>query len=102
MTCTDEASHLLPHLFQLSPEHREEGEELQAEVDAFGKELIEDVEWIWKKEELDPDQEPAMDSWANRMAEAERQRLINPSDKIAKPLMDGKKDWRIGLFEIER
>ena len=102
MTCTDEASHLLPHLFQLSPEHREQGEVLQAEVDAFGKELAEDIEWIWKKEELDPDKEPAMDSWANRMAEAERQRLINPSDKIAKPFMDEKKDWRIGLFEIER
>ncbi|KIL68708.1 hypothetical protein M378DRAFT_8174 [Amanita muscaria Koide BX008] len=94
----DEASSLLPHLFQFTEEHREEGRALQAELSEFENELGKALEEVWTKAE--DDDKADVDSWAARMEEAERQKGINPIDKVPKPEVQGGGSWRINLFEL--
>lgn len=82
-----DASNLLPHLFQLSDEHHAEGLLLQADVLAFQEELNKAVEEIWTKAPQGPEEgvETTPEGWAARMKEYERQRRIDPLEKVAKP-----------------
>ncbi|KAG6856745.1 hypothetical protein H0H87_001089 [Tephrocybe sp. NHM501043] len=98
-TIQDEAKGLLPHLLQFTSEHREEGVAMQQLLNDFEKELKHSLEEIWSK----PPEEVTIDSWATRMEEVERERRINPVDRVAKPELttSGSKGWRINLFDFE-
>ncbi|KAE9404784.1 IKI3-domain-containing protein [Gymnopus androsaceus JB14] len=96
-----EGARLLPHLLKFTPDHREEGLAMQQELSEFEAELGAAIEEIWTVSIISsaPD-----DSWAARMEEAERQRRINPVERVAKPQIDGEsgvgKDWKMKLFEL--
>ncbi|KAJ8489069.1 hypothetical protein ONZ51_g3188 [Trametes cubensis] len=97
-TQADSAS-LLPHLLQFTEEHRAEAASLQQELQDFAAELSAAVEEIWKKapESEEPTETaPAPDSWAARMEAYEKQKHINPVDKVAKPEL-GKPEWKLRL-----
>lgn len=72
-------------------EHREEGLRLQNEVEAFEVELKECIEEIWTR----PVEVDVSDGWAAKMAEVERNKAVNPLDKVAKPDLFQGKDWRM-------
>ncbi|KAL4265189.1 Elongator complex protein 1 [Pleurotus pulmonarius] len=101
-TTQREAQGLLPFLFQFSTEHREEGLELQKEVSEFEEELLATLEDIWAKPKTDADNPDGLnggDTWATRMEEIEKRRLIEPTAKITKPDLR-KGDWRLRLFDM--
>ncbi|THV06651.1 pol II transcription elongation factor [Dendrothele bispora CBS 962.96] len=104
----DEGSKLLPHLLQFTPEHRDEGLAMQRELADFETELKAAVEEIWA---VTPplgdgsinstENAPTRDSWAARMEEAEKNRRINPVERVPKPEMSGDRgDWKLRLFEF--
>ncbi|KAF9222466.1 pol II transcription elongation factor [Gyrodon lividus] len=91
-----EVKKLLPHLLQLSKEHRAEGTALQQEFSAFDQELREAVGEIWEK----PGEEPGpMDSWVARMQEKEKERQIDPIERVPKPEMQAV-EWGLRLLRI--
>lgn len=98
-----EARNLLPHLFQITADHRREGQELQREISDFETEFRVAVEDIWARPvTTDGDAEvPAPDTWLTRMEEAEKRKQINPIDKVPKPDLSQGKGWRMNLFDIE-
>lgn len=95
---SDDAIALLPHLFQFTEEHREEGESLQEDLIKFGTELHEAVDEIWKKPDVEG-QNGCQEGWAARMQETDKQRQIDPLDKVAKPELP-KRDWNPKLSDI--
>ena len=97
-----EARNLLPHLFQITPDHRREGQELQKEIGDFEAELRVAVEDIWARPVTDGDAEvSAPDTWLARMQGAEERKQINPIDKVSKPDLSQGKGWRMNLFDME-
>ncbi|KAJ2931513.1 hypothetical protein H1R20_g5611, partial [Candolleomyces eurysporus] len=98
----EEVRSLLPHLYQFDGEHRREGLGLQADVTDFETELKEAIEEVWARTSDGGDSSTATaeDTWASRMAELERNRLINPLDKISKPDVIRGEKWRINLYEF--
>jgi len=90
-----EVKKLLLHLLQFSKLHRAEGEALQQAFSAFDKELREAIEEIWKKPEAE--QEQPVDSWTTRMQEKEKDRLIDPIERVQRPEM-GVVEWRLDLL----
>ncbi|KAJ7099343.1 pol II transcription elongation factor [Mycena belliarum] len=94
-----DARQLLPHLAQFTPEHEVEGFALQAEFSEFEQELVDGVEEIWKKP-IGEDESAAsgQDSWAQRMDNKAKQRLIDPLDRVAKPNAKGNEEWRMKMF----
>ena len=92
----DDVQRLLPHLYEFEGEHRDEGLALQKEVAAFEAELKEALDWIWEKKA----DEESEDTWAQRMQEADRKRLLSSSDKVEKPKISGNTDWKIRLLEL--
>lgn len=88
----------MPHLFQFTGEHRDEGLGLQNEMEAFEMELKEGIEEIWTRSAGEPS---VVDDWASRMAEVERKKAVNPVDKVAKPDTAAGKDWRLKLFDVK-
>lgn len=99
-----EATHLLPHLLQFAPAHHAEALSLQSEIAAFASELATALEEIWTKpKDKDPESgeaiEPTPEGWATRMAEYERQRRIDPMEKVARPEL-GKSEWSGRLAEV--
>jgi elongator complex protein 1 len=96
-----EACNLLPHLFQITPDHRREGQELQKEISDFEAEFRVTVEDIWARPVTDGDAVvPAPDTWQARMEEAEEKK-INPIDKVPKPDLSQGKGWKMNLFDME-
>ncbi|KAH6910413.1 pol II transcription elongation factor [Coprinopsis sp. MPI-PUGE-AT-0042] len=93
----DDARRLLPHLYQFTEEHREQGRDLQLDVNSFETELKEALEEVWTRS--DEEGNPATDTWATRMAEVEKNRQMNPLDRVSKPDVKGDK-WKIDLYEI--
>ncbi|RDB24885.1 Elongator complex protein 1 [Hypsizygus marmoreus] len=93
----DEARGLLPHLLQFTPEHRQEGLEMQKYLFEFETELKTSLEEIWFR----PAEEVPVDSWATRMEEVDMERKTNPIDKVPKPeLPSGNGGWRLNLFDF--
>ncbi|KAF8661467.1 hypothetical protein AX16_001304 [Volvariella volvacea WC 439] len=90
----DLAKNLLPHLFQFTEEHREEGLELQMQISEFEKELQEALDEIWFRPEEDGE------TWASRMEEIERKKQVNPVDRVTKPDFLAGKDWKIDLYNL--
>lgn len=95
---TEEARNLLPHLSQFSDEHQEEGLALQQDLDELEQELKASLEEIWKKPAEDEEDE---DSWAKRMEEAEKKKLVNATDKVTKPELS-RVDWRMKMFQMQQ
>ncbi|KIY69796.1 IkappaB kinase complex, IKAP component [Cylindrobasidium torrendii FP15055 ss-10] len=93
----DEARALIPHLFELSDEHREEGLALQKEIQTFEGLIKQRVEEIWKKTDED---EPVHDSWKSRMDAAEKARSRNPVESVTKPEV-GVEEWKLRLLDLE-
>ncbi|THG94781.1 hypothetical protein EW026_g6757 [Hermanssonia centrifuga] len=99
-TTQAEAMNLLPHLFQFAEEHREEGRDLQRELEDFARELKESVDEIWKKpQDAEAEGETSAEGWAKRMQEYEKQRQIDPMDKVAKPELV-KQEWNTQLSRV--
>ncbi|EPQ55375.1 IkappaB kinase complex, IKAP component [Gloeophyllum trabeum ATCC 11539] len=99
-TSQAEAGALLPHLFQFTPAHKEAGSSLQDDILAFQAELTEAVEEIWRKPvENDEAGGPPEDSWAARIERLEKERTINPIDKVPKPQLSSG-DWSLALLRI--
>ncbi len=95
---TDDAVKLLPHLFQFTEEHRAEGLELQNEVAEFSDELKAAIDETWKKS-LEVEAETSLEGWAARMQEYERQKRIDPLDKVSRPELT-KQDWNKKIARI--
>jgi len=95
--CQGEVRGLLPHLFQFTDAHREEGLELQNDLATFEAELKAALEEIWARP---AENEGEPDGWATRMAEVEKSRAINPLDKVPKPDVSQVKDWRVNLLDF--
>ncbi|KIJ66069.1 hypothetical protein HYDPIDRAFT_174791 [Hydnomerulius pinastri MD-312] len=91
-----EVKKLLPHLLHFSKEHRSEGVALQKEFSAFDKELRDAVEEIWKNPRSTDEPAP-VDSWAIRMQEKEKERLVDPVERVPKPEMAGV-GWALKLL----
>lgn len=76
---------------------------MQADATSFEQELKETIDEVWTRSgdgEVDPSTATAEDSWAARMAEVERSKLINPLDKVARPDVIKSDKWRINLYEL--
>lgn len=98
--CQGEVRGLLPHLFQFTDEHREEGLNLQREVGDFEQEIQEALDEIWTRAtSAEGDEEPEQIGWAARMAEIERSKAINPLDKVPKPDLSQAGEWRLKLMD---
>ncbi|KIK96350.1 hypothetical protein PAXRUDRAFT_138652 [Paxillus rubicundulus Ve08.2h10] len=93
-----EVRKLLPHLLQLSKEHRAEGITLQREFSAFEQELREAVEGIWKKPGSAEEPGP-VDSWVTRMQEKEKERLVDPIDRVPRPEVEAV-EWGLKLLRV--
>ncbi|KAJ7133724.1 pol II transcription elongation factor [Mycena crocata] len=96
-TTQADAQHLLPHLSQFTPEHEAEGSALQAELAEFELEFVDAVEEIWKKPPVE-DENAVQDSWAQRMEDKAKQRLVDPVERVAKPDPKGSEEWRMKMF----
>jgi elongator complex protein 1 len=88
----------LPHLLQLSKEHRAEGIALQQEFSAFEQELREAIEDIWKKPGSAEEPGP-VDSWVTRMQEKEKERLIDPIERVPRPEVEAV-EWGLKLLRV--
>ncbi|KAF8845970.1 pol II transcription elongation factor [Paxillus ammoniavirescens] len=93
-----EVKKLLPHLLQLSKEHRAEGIALQREFSAFEQELREAIEDIWKKPGSTEEPGP-VDSWVTRMQEKEKERLIDPIERVPRPEVEAV-EWGLKLLRV--
>jgi len=89
---------LLPHLLQFSKAHRAEGVALQQACSAFDTELREAIEAVWKKPGVE---EEPVDSWAARMQEKDRERLMDPIERVQKPEMTVV-EWQLDLLRTKR
>ncbi|KAI0076404.1 IkappaB kinase complex IKAP component [Panus rudis PR-1116 ss-1] len=96
----NEGTHLLPHLFQFTEEHKAEGIELQRELNDLEEELKAAVDEIWTKKPEDVETTTA-EGWAARMQEYEKQRRIDPLEKVQKPNL-GPNEWnpKIAVLSI--
>ena len=74
---------------------------MQAEIAAFASELEKAVEEIWTKprDVGAAAEESTPEGWAARMAEYERQRRIDPLEKVSRPELS-KSEWSSRLSEI--
>ncbi|KAJ3809935.1 IkappaB kinase complex IKAP component [Lentinula aff. lateritia] len=105
-----EGKKLLAHLIRFTAQHREDGLAMQRELSELEAELNATVEEIWATPTdavgLDgqtQSMQPLQDTWAVRMDDAQRQRKINPMERIAKPQVDSdgdEKEWKMKLFDL--
>ncbi|OBZ69676.1 Elongator complex protein 1 [Grifola frondosa] len=91
-----DAAKLLPHLFQFTEEHYAEGLTLREDLSDFEAELSTAVEEIWQRPPEIESEAPPADSWAVRMQEHEKQRHVNPVDKVTKPEL-AKQEWKLSF-----
>ena len=87
----------MPHLLVFTDEHRVKGRALQDDFGRFEAELKDALEKIWDKQSGE-DGAPALDTWASRMEEKERERRIDPIERVVKPGF-AEEEWRIKLFQ---
>ncbi len=71
---------------------------MQQDLDELEQELKASLEEIWKKPAEDEEDE---DSWAKRMEEAEKKKLVNATDKVTKPELS-RVDWRMKMFQMQQ
>ncbi|KAI9441755.1 IKI3 family-domain-containing protein [Lactarius indigo] len=97
----DEAAALVPHLLRFTSVHRAAARELQDEVAAFSREIAEAFDEVWPALAKDTETvaEPAVDSWAVRMAEREKERE-RAVRAIVKPELRMPETWRTRLVDV--
>ncbi|PPQ93843.1 hypothetical protein CVT25_013552 [Psilocybe cyanescens] len=101
LTTQGETRSLLPHLLRFTDDHREEGMQLQREVGDFELELKAALEEIWACPPPADEEEAIPDGWAARMAENEKNKAVNPLEKVPKPDVSRSKDWRVNLLDLK-
>jgi len=69
---------------------------MQQHLVQFETELRDTLDEIWAM----PPEETPIDSWALRMAEAEKDRKANPTNKVPKPELPAGA-WRVTLFDYD-
>lgn len=89
---------LLPHLLHFSELHRSEACIAKRDMELFEKELRDSVEEIWRSPSTA--ENPAPDSWTNRMSAKEKEQLMDPRERVPKPVVEGG-DWGIGLLRTK-
>lgn len=94
----DDAVNLLPHLLQFTEEHQTEAMELQDEIADFAQELKTAIEEAWKVPQ-DVEAETSLEGWAARMQEYERQKRIDPLDKVSRPELV-KQEWNKKMSHV--
>jgi len=92
-------ANVLPHLCQFTPEHRSEGKALQDDLEGFELELRDSLEKIWIKPREESEAVPVNDTWASRMAEKEKGRLVDPSVLVMEPKL-ATREWRVDLLDM--
>ncbi|TFY59586.1 hypothetical protein EVJ58_g5682 [Rhodofomes roseus] len=97
-TTQADAASLLSHLLQFTEEHQNEARSLQADLHSLENELRDAVEEIWTKPTPEGDEaaDTAPEGWAARMQEHDKQRQVNPLDKVSKPEL-AKQEWKLRL-----
>jgi elongator complex protein 1 len=98
----DEAAALVPHLLRFTTVlHRTAACELQNEAAAFSREIAEAFDEVWPAptEDMETVAEPAVDSWAARMAEREKERE-RAVKAIVKPELRAPETWRTRLVDV--
>ncbi|KZT05444.1 IkappaB kinase complex IKAP component [Laetiporus sulphureus 93-53] len=93
-TTQADAANIIPHLLQFTEEHRAEGRALQDELSEFECALRAALDEVWTK--ASGAEGETEDSWAARMQEYEKQRHVDPLEKVAKPEV-GKQEWKLRL-----
>ncbi|KAI6007771.1 pol II transcription elongation factor [Pisolithus orientalis] len=93
-----EVQKLLPHLLHFSELHRSEACVVQQDMEFFERELRDSIEEIWQSPSTT--ENPAQDSWAKRMLAREKERLVDPLERVSKPVMESS-DWGIGLLRAK-
>ncbi|KAI6009884.1 pol II transcription elongation factor [Pisolithus marmoratus] len=93
-----EVKRLLPHLLHFSELHRSEACIVQQDMESFETELRDSIEEIWKSPSTT--ENTVQDSWANRMLIKEKEQLMNPLERVAKPMMESS-DWGIGFLRTK-
>lgn len=71
---------------------------MQDEIAEFSDELKATIEESWKKS-LEAEAETSLEGWAARMQEYERQKRIDPLDKVSRPEL-AKQDWNEKIARI--
>ncbi|KAH7910038.1 pol II transcription elongation factor [Hygrophoropsis aurantiaca] len=99
-TTKGEITRLTPHLLHLSQEHRSEGIFLQAEFNNFEGELRAAVDDVWKRPG-ETEESATTDTWAGRMLEKEKERLIDPLERVPKPKLTDE-GWTLKLLQINK
>ncbi|KAF9012601.1 IKI3 family-domain-containing protein [Cyathus striatus] len=100
-TSQADAKALLPHMFQFTKEHRDEGVALQSEIAQFEEELRESLDEIWTRPIEDDTDAPQADSWASGMEAIAKSRHINTLDKVSKPELSQGSHWRMTLYDLQ-
>lgn len=81
-------------------EHREEGVRLQKDMARLGEELENAVEEIWGTPAGEEDKAVHVEeTWASRMEELEKNKRVNPVERVPKPEMKGKEEWKMRLYD---
>ena len=91
---TGDVNNLLPHLLQFPEEYRAEGLALKDDLCKLELELKSSVEDIWKKPD-DADNEFKAESWAARMEAKEKEKQVDPLQRVEKPTMLEGINWRV-------
>ncbi|KAI6112013.1 pol II transcription elongation factor [Pisolithus croceorrhizus] len=89
---------LLPHLLHFSELHRSEASIAQQDMESFERELRDSIEEIWGSPSTA--ENPAQDSWTNRMLAKEKEQLMDPLERVSKPVVESS-DWGIGLLRTK-
>lgn len=101
----DEVQNLLPHLLRFSSEHREEGRELQRDIQSLEEELRDTITEIWKEKPREGEDAGVegtsatlMDAWTKRIEEDEKNR-VSAIERVPKPEMGkGERQMQLLLY----
>lgn len=70
---------------------------MQVDLVEFEQEFIDAVEEIWKKSSGE-EEAAVQDSWALRMEEKAKERLVDPIERVVKPDPKGSEEWQMKYF----
>lgn len=71
---------------------------MQTEFSRLEIELRDAVEEIWKKSS-EPGEVEGTEGWRTRMEEKERERKINPIERVPRPSVDAS-DWQVKIWNF--
>lgn len=88
----------MPHLLQFSPEHRDEGRELQRDIQSLEEELEDRITEIWKKQPQEGESVETEDTIWTRKTEEQEKNRVSTFERVPKPEM-GKHGWKMRLYD---